>query len=90
MAGMYRRRQTGVGRGTPTRADTRTRNPRNRGCIVIKAKDLAAILLTIPEWEVVIEDMHGEFCHVEIETNTIDPDCVQGYAHLTTGEIVNE
>lgn len=34
--------------------------------------------------------MHGEFCHVEIETNTIDPDCVQGYAHLTTGEIVNE
>ena len=56
----------------------------------MKAKDLAAILLTIPEWEVVIEDMYGELCHVEIETNTINPDCVHGYAHLTTGEIVNE
>ena len=55
----------------------------------MKAKDLAAILLTVPEWDVTMTDMNGEACHVEVERNTIDPRCKYGHVQLYDGELVN-
>lgn len=56
----------------------------------MKAKDLAEILLTVPEWDVVIEDAFGVTCYIEVERNTIDPSCPKGYVQLYEGETVDD
>ena len=66
-----------MGRGTQTRARTRTRTTNRE--IIMKAKELAEILLTVPEWDVCINEDRWGISPAKIDNkNLIDPKCQYG------------